>query len=446
VGSVIAFFPNHSIQANKITQEILSFFGFILIIFGFFFISEKMPFPSFYTLIPVGGTALLLAFCNANTLIGRILSTPVFKFFGLTSYSLYLWHQPLLAFIRLKTMGQPANILLYGAVICSIFLAYLSWKFVETPFRNKKKFTQKSVFILSGVCLLMLLAFGAAGHIQKGYIHKFPEVDYASQISSSPKRNACHSRWPDQACRYFGKNIEWATLGDSHVVEFSYALAKHLESQDKGLLHLSYSACPPALLFDNSLLCTKWFTSSLEYLEANPQIKNIVIGFRHQQYLNANSLESFFGKRSFYFKDPANSLTKEEAQQIYWNSLYTSIRRLLNAGKTIYLLYPIPQLPDNINKLITPFCIFTNKLPIDISKTIAFEDYQNSNNFIIQKLDSLQNVANIKFIKTSALLCRDNYCPAISENQALYFDDNHLSVFGAELLLQRAPEIFYSEY
>ena len=99
-GAILAFYVtrNFILIKTKLIRNLLSIFGLILIIFSIITFNDTTPFPSFYTLFPVLGTLLIISFADSSSILGKFLSNKLLVFIGLISYSLYLWHQPLLAF------------------------------------------------------------------------------------------------------------------------------------------------------------------------------------------------------------------------------------------------------------------------------------------------------------------------------------------------------------
>jgi peptidoglycan/LPS O-acetylase OafA/YrhL len=173
VGAFIAFYlletkQNHSFaEKNQIINQILSFFGILLILYAVFAFDKNTPFPSVYTLIPTLGAALIILFTAPKTIAWMVLNSKLFVGVGLVSYSAYLWHQPLFAFSRLGFFEDKINGYLIGIVF---FLSYFSWKYVEKPIRNRSLLTNRKAFLWAViVCSAFFISFGMWGHTSKGF-------------------------------------------------------------------------------------------------------------------------------------------------------------------------------------------------------------------------------------------------------------------------------------
>lgn len=178
-GSLAAFIvQKRGIQANNP----LSLLGIAAIALTVVAYDENIPFPSIYTLVPVLGVVLIILFAGKETLAAKVLSVRAMVVIGLISYSAYLWHQPLLAFTRLYRveLDLPAAFKIL-ILILSLSLAYLSWKYIETPIRNRAFLTTKSVLWLS-LCGLLLI--GCTGYISKKTASGY-EQTLAKQLSES---------------------------------------------------------------------------------------------------------------------------------------------------------------------------------------------------------------------------------------------------------------------
>lgn len=178
-GSICAFL---TFGKTRLSSNALSATGLFLIIFSVFAYDAATPFPSFYALVPVGGTALIILFASQTTWVTRVLSTAPFVGIGLVSYSAYLWHQPLFAFARLRNLNEPSNTIMAGLVVASIVLAWATWYWVEQPFRKREKprlTTQRRVFLTSGAVSAVFVAIGLTGHIGKGFDWRFSKEQAA---------------------------------------------------------------------------------------------------------------------------------------------------------------------------------------------------------------------------------------------------------------------------
>lgn len=159
-------------QLSKYAQA-LSLSGFALIVFAVFAFDSETLFPSFWALIPTLGTALVILFSTEKTLIHKLLSTRLLVGVGLISYSAYLWHQPVYAFARHQNMFEETHLLMTFAFLLSLLGAYLSWRYVERPFRNRKKISTKQVWVMSFAGGLLLASFGVVGTVKNGFEGRF---------------------------------------------------------------------------------------------------------------------------------------------------------------------------------------------------------------------------------------------------------------------------------
>ncbi len=445
-GSILAFISLPKLSVARWKMDLLSIVGISMIAYSVVSFDSETPFPGFYTLVPVLGTCLIIVFADSKYFIGRILSHNVLVFVGLISYSLYLWHQPLFAFVRMKSIGEPSAYLFAMAILSTFILAFLTWKYIERPFRNKVKFTRAFIFRSSAASIVVFFSVGLAGHFYKGFASRFDMPSYTDSITFSPKREECHTTGknylrPSEACKYFGDNITWASFGDSHTIEPAYALAKRLERYNEGLVHLSFSGCAPSFLFEVKLPgCTEWIKESLSYLENTKTIANILIGFRYSSFLYGGDHDFYPSlpdlNPAFQFANLSRPLNAREARELYWTSLEAVISKLIAAGKNVYILYPIPELPVNIHKAVTSFSVLGNTTMLDLERSVSAQYYYRRNEFIIRKLDSLPYSEHLHAIKPVEIICDENFCPAVKGGNALYFDDDHLSVAGSTLLIR----------
>ncbi len=175
IGSLTAMYLSsyNNIQKGRMTGEAGSFAGLLLILFPVFLYDKNTPFPGFFALAPVLGASMLTVFCNKKTIVGKILSGRLLTAIGLVSYSAYLWHWPLFAFARYRSVGEPSVMVFLSLVATTFIMAYISWRFVELPFRNKTLFSRKQIFTFASVGLSVMLTFGLSGNFADGFEDRF---------------------------------------------------------------------------------------------------------------------------------------------------------------------------------------------------------------------------------------------------------------------------------
>ena len=216
-GSVTAFIVN---KKGVIRNEMLALLGLLTILVSLFFYDETLHLPNFLTLIPVMGTILLILYAEGKTATAQILSNKFFVGIGLISYSLYLWHQPLFAFNRIYIKEPLTSYGSYLIIIITLFLGFITWKFIETPFRKKNRFTSKTIFSLSIFMMLAVSAFGL-------YLDRTNGVPQRLFTDDSFKRSS-HEIKISEVKSIDLKNIESEILNNDHIFIFGDSFATDL--------------------------------------------------------------------------------------------------------------------------------------------------------------------------------------------------------------------------
>ncbi len=172
VGALVAYFSaksGGSWLGGEQMRQWGSAVGFLLVLFAIFSFDRGTPFPGLYALVPVIGGAMVIAFAAPGTLIARILSGRVVVGIGLMSYSIYLWHQPIYAFARHLTLTELGFAQYFMAICATFVFGYLSYRYVERPFRTDGKVSGKSIAWLAVVCSASFAVVGLAGHVTVGF-------------------------------------------------------------------------------------------------------------------------------------------------------------------------------------------------------------------------------------------------------------------------------------
>ena len=450
LGSIIALNYRKLYQVQAYKKSMLSMLGLALIFISLFIFTEQTLHPSWPTLMPILGVCLIISF-SEGTYVARLLSHKFLVYIGLISYSLYLFHQPIIAFVKIKVDVNDQSMFLFYSFISTFILSYCCYKWVETPFRNKVKFSRVSIFRLSFYSLVFFIVVGLFGHIFDGYHLRMGQEIDTRTIQTSPKRAQCHTEGknytkPENACVLGGAIPSWAVLGDSHGVEISYALSNLLK--EGGVKQLTFSGCPPAYTIDTNIVgCSKWLTEAIDNIIVTETIHNVLIAFRHSLYINGNQLSSKNSKASSY--KPLRigvgvevAFDDTKVRKLYWQSFENIIMKLKEAGKNVVIVFPVPELKKHINKVIMPITMF-HDLSQDLVKLNEYSFYQQRNMGVIEPLEKIVIKYDIQKLEPAISFCDDKFFSAVINGRVMYFDDNHLSVEGAAYVLETSKINFH---
>jgi peptidoglycan/LPS O-acetylase OafA/YrhL len=214
-------------RSAGLAQQAAGLGGLLLIACAIFSFDENTPYPSVYTLVPTVGTVLVILFASPLTVAGRLLGSSALVGLGLISYSAYLWHQPLFAFARHRSDSEPSEAWLLALSLAAIGLAYLSWKYVEQPFRNRMSINRPLFLKWAGLATGILVVLGLVGYASKGFSYRYAPADrYLVELDVYAARDYVPARFTALTLRQFDASDKKKVLivGDSYAQDLVNAL------------------------------------------------------------------------------------------------------------------------------------------------------------------------------------------------------------------------------
>ena len=443
-GSIAAFIvQKHGVQKNNF----LSLVGLAAIIFSVFAYDKNTPFPSVYALVPVLGVVLLVLYAEKDTLAAKFLSTKAFVGIGLISYSTYLWHQPMLAFARIKMHEPLSTLLLLALCLFSFILAYLSWLLVEKPFRKKASVDRRSILLFSTIGLAGFVFIGYQGHINEGYRDRFDIADtvYAS-MKRSQRQSECFGKDLIQSSRWFcyiGEGTSEPNIfvfGDSHALSFLPAIDQALSNLNKRGVFVGTEGCTPFLgihALRNDQLennCNELNRRVLTYVEENA-IDTIILIARWTCYTDGGYKGNEF---SYIGLNESDDSTQERSRLAFEYGLQETLSTYNSIGVNVRI---VPQVPQQEYEPLDIYAASSlNKNSLNIS-SVARSQHSLLQNFVTSVFEK----EGVKLFDFTNIFCDEIYCSVGTSEVSYYYDDDHLSLSGSSLLVSPLVDFINNE-
>ena len=424
IGAGIAFYLLYrkniirSLLSHKVVDELLGWLGLSLIGYAVFIFDENTPFPSVYALVPTIGTALVIIFSSKETIAGKLLGSKLFVGVGLISYSAYLWHQPLFAFARHRSLQEPSSLLFAVLSVSSLLIAFISWKYVETPFRKKGVISRKHIFSFTALGSIAFIAFGSLGHYSNGFLEQRYSKNQVELLryhfddrETLNRRGYCFLNENQNKndfmdyCRDEQPGIQYFIWGDS----FAASLWGGFDALKISASQFNASGCPPIIdiEFSDRPSCNEINEYVLKQIEASTP--DIIL--LHANWFRLRHLEL----------SGAFSLT---------------LRRIRDIAPTskIYVIGNVPIWGKSL-----PEILFTNK--------ISLNESQRNIPILIPKLREIdahyKSITEKKggvFISALDVLCSDNSCYSVMPTKDTFepsaWDYGHMTPAASSFLVE----------
>ncbi len=393
---------------GAIVENVISFAGLSALAYSVIQIDSNLSFHGAWAILPVLGSLLVITAGSKAFLNHALLMNPLAIWIGLISYPLYLWHWPILSFLRIIEGETPDLNVRIAAVVSSIILAWLTFVLIERPIRFNKSSKQIVMMSLLSVMLLVLL-FGLVVFKTKGKtLPLSPKQVVASTAQFSPKRLECRFRKNDKSflkepCSYFEGSKVVAVVGNSHAHELAYAIAEKVAPMGAGILQYGVQGCSHiyALKKLSGQFCYEWHDKVFRAVSTDENIKYVVLSYRNEKHLK-----------------------KKERRR----ALVRLTKDLMASGKKVILVLQAPLPQQHINDYIRRE-VRTTKDTIYGRTIIEWDDIYQASRDLLNELPK-----GVVVVDPANLFCDSIACKVIDNGTALYYDDDHMSLEGARVV------------
>ncbi len=443
LGAMLAIFPRQGPMDQRLAQ-LFTATGIGFIIYSIVFFSEAMRFPGAAALLPCAGAALILYAGQTNeTWAGKILSTNAFRFPGLISYSLYLWHWPVLVFYRLYAitpLSQMEIALLIGVMLAA---AWVSWKYVEAPFRTRNVLAKRNPLFAAGAGMMLVsAACGALIGYGDGLPGRLPDqvIRILEAKTDWPKIERCEIVIPEEAgkaglqtriCMIGAHNPGKATFavwGDSHAESMTPGIdvaAKRAGA--KGIL-FNRHGCPPLLGYDmlgnDNEGCPASAAAAVAHLAGHPEISHVFLVSRWAFYAEGVGYKNELSSQGFARDSLTKSVSVMENRKVFERAFERTLAQLQSLGRQVTVVTSTPEMGWNIPDIIARARIFNRDLEFNLSE----KEYKDRQAFVTEVFDNNKDRYNLIFIRPDEKMCGDEYCVVSDETELpIYIDDDHIT-------------------
>lgn len=397
------------LQRNGKYNRYISLFGLSLIIISYFIINKETPWPGEMAIIPVIGCALVI-YANKGTILS---DNRAFQFIGTISYELYLVHWPVL--LICKKLNLNISFIVYVLIV--LVASFLLHLFCVVS-KGKKK-TNIATYIIACVSSLMII-------YNSGYPLRVPDE---FRITKEEFHNNYYggANYPANEVFYINADestFKYIVAGDSFGLQY----AKSFDNYKMKVAGLFDHGC---LIFPNYsrfLYNKEDISCSDEYRK----LKKLLDSHLDATLVLASSWDTYDGL--LIKKGENNAVPKNKAE--YYNIIISEIINIINDGgskrKYIIVGRPIGTGIDGFSCLAGN-SLLGYKFLSKCMKTQPVKDVE-INNFL---RESLKDMPNVKFIDPNDSLCDKNECVIIKDNEPIYTDGKHLSVYGSEVVMKQ---------
>lgn len=436
-GLIYLFFSNTRLNNKQsLTLEII---GFTLIFGSAALFTTTTLWPSYNALIPVVGTFLVLLAANNNSFFT---SNKIAQFLGNTSYSIYLWHWPLVFYLNYFELSQGVLFVIL-AILLSVLLGWLSYKFIETP--TRKWLSSKSLKPAYATTTLYVcipaLAF-ASIFVANGYKQRLSDdvLLITNQTDDrNPRMKECHpesgSDMPE--CIYGNGDVGIIVVGDSHGAAMIRSIEKAIPT-GTSVLDWTYSGCPTVegIKKTNSpdFKCGEVVTNLIA--KANREYPNTPIVIINRLNILFHGAPEEINEPIRYISKPYDSYTFEYVDEMFNGYVDTVCK--FSGNRNLFITSPIPEYTVEIPKVLAHRSIRNNDTPIEQPRK-SFDKRSELSN---KAQHAAVEKCGVKILNVSDTFCTSEKCFSVKNGKPLYFDDDHLSIYGADQLIPNFKTMF----
>lgn len=444
LGSLLTTIPVDVFSAR--VRNTIALCGLSGVFYGAFFYSLGTAFPGENALLPCLGAAAIIV-GTSEGLVSRVFSFAPFVFVGRISYSLYLWHWPVLVLVRQFNIVPLTDIQTVACLAGSFAMAVVSWKYVEQPFRSKQTISsRRKVFSLSLGTMAIYAIVGSLIHFSNGVADRFPEAVVRLDTGEHERRliqiNDDKCRWSGEDGEiFFGARVSprIAVLGDSHATAFGRALGEVAQTHNESVQLFAQAGVAPlsGLKFKWSDQSHKKLNEMITQIIGQESIRDVVLVGRWAFVMHGFNTDfgtyERRGRNTPIVSGRINGglASPGEVINLFAEGIDGTVARLTQAGKNVVLVYPVPEVGYHVPRTLARVMVRGSDLE-SFTRPAGYYFYRQRH--VFRAFDSLAD-GRVSRVFPHAMLIDGDRAIVQENGIPFYHDDDHLSLAGAKKLV-----------
>lgn len=443
LGALVYLFPLQQGPRARLAMEAA---GLALVACSVIFLDPSDVWPGSLALLPTAGTALVIW--------SRRQASPLFdnratQLLGRASYSIYLWHWPVVVGLTQLSELAPLPRTLTGIAL-SVVLGCLSFRFVETPTRHLGRGPHaggsrprlRAPGALLGSVVAVAISGGAVAWATDGTPRRFPvavRLADGEALNGNPYGRGCFSTFgaPSPSCVMGGdrKTSRAEMIGDSHAASVVTALAEAIPGHDGGVRFYGYASCPTlqgATYGPSENRCGEFNRDALSVLShEEPFVRPLVITNNWTSYVEQARIR-------FVMREGSDGSTEPFSRERYREELLGTLCGLARSRR-VYVTEPFPQFDVDVPRAVA-YRLMRDPASADL--TIDIDEHRRRNAFVLAVMQEARTRCGVRLLDPTPYLCPGGRCMASLNGRPLYSDGHHLSEYGNRFLVPMFRQVY----
>lgn len=438
---------------RALARNLISASGLLLIAVSVFVFDAATPYPGENSLLPCFGTALIIyAGSGERTAVNAILATPALVTIGLMSYSLYLWHWPVYVIAKACAFGSLSPQEIAGLIALSFTLAFLSWRFVELPFRGRQGvLSRHKLFAVAGISIVVAAAVGEILILENGFPQRYDanvRAILAEVDDRDPRARRCTDLAPkkvttEHLCHIGRTNQQPSFLlwGDSHAGAMLPAIDAAASIKDRAGWFAGYNGCAPLLGVSrpDSPKCRP-FNDAMLRIALRPDIRLVLLDARWALYSDPApyDVDDRRGAMTDSQFTDGNAESAAAMSAVFARGLIRTVQTLVAAGKKVVIVSSVPETRWPVPQALAYSALTGIRIEIEPTKS----EFLARQKFAFALFNDMRARFGVAIVYPDKALCSPRMCVVARHGIPLYFDAGHLDVYGARPLAALFVPVF----